>query len=139
MRSRFLPLVAACGDGGASEPPVTSVDPARRSKLQFAVGIATIAYNGGQSVAYGLNTVETLRQSDGLSAALYNVPKIIGPTNFDDLISTETGNTVLSAGSDFGTNHITWATLNQPLWTGPPRGLKAATTGVFGYGLCPCN
>ncbi len=134
----LLPFVAACGGGGASEPPVTSVDPAR-SRLQFAVGIATIAYNGGSSVAVGLNTVETLRQSDGLSAALYDVPKITGPSNFAVSISTETGNTVLSAGSDTGTNHISWATLNQPLWAGQPRGLKAATTGVFGYGLCPCN
>jgi hypothetical protein len=133
-----LPLLAACGAGGASEPPVTVVDPAT-SRLQFAVGIATIAYNGGASTAIGLNTVETLRQADGLSGALYDVPKITGPTNFSVGISTETGNPVLSAGSDAGTNHISWATLNQPLWAGSPTGLKAATTGVFGYGLCPCN
>jgi hypothetical protein len=134
----LLPLLAACGGGAASEPPVTAVDPAT-SRLQFAVGIATIAYNGGASSAVGLNTVETLRQSDGLSGALYDVPKITGPSNFAVSISTETGNTVLAAGADTGTNHISWATLNQTLWTGPPRGLKAATTGVFGYGLCPCN
>jgi hypothetical protein len=134
----LLPLAAACGNGGASEPPVTSVDPAT-SHLQFAVGVATIAYDGGASVALGLNTVETLRQSNGLSGALYDVPKITGPANFAVSISTETGNAVLSAGSDTGTNHISWATLNQPLWAGQPRGLKAATTGVFGYGFCPCN
>jgi hypothetical protein len=133
------PLLAACGNGGASEPPVTSVDPAASSRLQFAVGVATIAFNGGQSVAYGVNTVLTLRQSDGLSGTLYNVPQIIGPSSFNVLISTQTGNQVLSAGSDLGTNHITWGTLNQTLWTGPPRGLKAATTGAFGYGFCPCN
>jgi hypothetical protein len=133
-----LPLLTACGGGGASEPPVTAVDPAT-SKLQFAVGIATIAYNGGASSAIGLNTVATLRQSNGLSGALYDIPKITGPTNFSVSVSTETGNPVLSAGSDAGTNHISWATLNQTLWTGPPRGLKAATTGVFGYGFCPCN
>ena len=133
------PLLAACGNGGASEPPVTSVDPAASSRLQFAVGVATIAFNGGQSIAYGLNTVLTLRQSNGLSGTLYNVPQIIGPSSFNVLISTQTGNEVLSAGSDLGTNHITWGTLNQTLWTGPPRGLKAATTGAFGYGFCPCN
>ena len=98
-----------------------------------------MAFNGGKSVAYGLNTVETLRQKDGLSGTLYNVPMIIGPSSFDVLISTETGNEVLYAGSDLGTNHITWGTLNQSNWTGAPRGPKASTTGAFGYGLCPCN
>ncbi|MGA8535518.1 MAG: hypothetical protein WB615_15530 [Candidatus Tumulicola sp.] len=135
-----LPAIAAgCGNGGASEPPVTSLDPAATSKLQFAVGVATIAYNRGQSVAYGLNTVLTLRQSDGLSGTLYNVPQIIGPTNFDVLTSTQTGSDVQSAGADFGTNHVTWSTLNQVQWTGGARGLKPSTTGAFGYGFCPCN
>jgi len=135
----LLALAAGCGSGGASEPPVTSYDPGATSKLQFAVGVATIAFNGGTSVAYGLNAVETLRQKNGLSGTLYNVPMIIGPSSFDVLISTETGNEVQSAGSDLGTNHITWGTLNQQQWTGPPRGPKASTTGAFGYGLCPCN
>ncbi|HEY1655681.1 MAG TPA: hypothetical protein VGF86_11240 [Candidatus Tumulicola sp.] len=134
-----LPLLAACGTGGASEPPVTSLDPAVTSKLQFAVGVATIASNGGQSVAYGLNTVLTLRQANGLSGTLYNVPQIVGPSSFLVLDSTQTGGQVQSAGSDLGTNHITWGTLNQSLWTGPPRGMKASSTGAFGYGLCPCN
>jgi hypothetical protein len=134
-----LALASGCGNGGASEPPQTSYDPAATSKLQFAVGVATIASNGGQSVAYGLNEVETLRQSDGLSGTLYNVPMLIGPSSFDVLISTQTGNQVQSAGSDLGTNHITWGTLNQTQWTGPPRGQKGSTTGAFGYGLCPCN
>jgi hypothetical protein len=131
--------LAGCGNGGASEPTVTSFDPAATSKLQFAVGVATIAFNGGQSIAYGLNTVETLRQQNGLSGTLYNQPQIIGPSSFDVLISTQTGNEVQSAGADLGTNHITWSTLNQSLWTGPPRGPKASSTGAFGYGLCPCN
>lgn len=135
----FAGALTACGNGGASEPPVASFDPAATSKLQFAVGIATMAFNGGNSVAYGLNTVETLRQRNGLSGTLFNQPQIIGPSSFDVLISTETGNEVQSAGSDLGTNHITWSTLNQSLWTGPPRGPKAASTGAFGYGFCPCN
>jgi hypothetical protein len=135
----FVAALVGCGNGGASEPPVTSYDPGSTSKLQFAVGVATIAFNGGQSVAYGLNAVETLRQKNGLSGTLYNVPMIIGPSSFNVLISTQTGNEVQSAGSDLGTNHITWGTLNQQLWTGPPRGPKSSTSGVFGYGLCPCN
>jgi hypothetical protein len=134
-----LPLLAACGNGGASEPPVTSLDPAATSKLQFVVGVATMAYNRGQSVAYGLNTVLTLRQADGLSGVLYDIPQIIGPTSFDVLTSTQTGNGVQDAGSDFGTNHITWSTLNQPQWAGGARGQKASSTGAFGYGFCPCN
>lgn len=133
------PLLAACGNGGASEPAITSLDPAASSKLQFAVGVATIASNGGQTIAYGLNAVLTLRQSDGLSGTLYNVPQIVGPSSFNVLTSTQTHSEVQSAGSDLGTNHITWGTLNQPLWTGPPRGQKASTTGAFGYGFCPCN
>jgi hypothetical protein len=132
-------LLVACGNGGASEPSVTSYDPAATSKLQFAVGVATIASNGGKNIAYGVNIVETLRQKDGLSGTLYNVPMIIGPSSFDVLISTQTGNQVQSAGSDLGTNHITWGTLNQVQWTGPPRGPAGSTTGAFGYGLCPCN
>jgi hypothetical protein len=131
-----------CGNGGASEPPVTSYDPAATSKMQFAVGVATISFStasGGTKVADGLDIVETLRQKDGLSGTLYNVPMVIGPSNFDVYTSTETGSVVQSAGSDLGTNHITWATLNQEAWTGPPRGIKASSTGAFGYGLCPCN
>jgi hypothetical protein len=135
----MLPVFAACGGGGSSEPPVTQVNPAASTLLQFSVGIATIAFNGGHSVAFGLNTVETLRQADGLSGTLYNVPRIVGPSNFVVGTSTLTGNPVLAAGSDAGSNHITWATLNQSLWTGPPRELKASSTGVFGYGFCPCN
>ncbi|MGA8574975.1 MAG: hypothetical protein WB609_04710 [Candidatus Cybelea sp.] len=142
---RFATLIAAlaivgCGGGGASEPTVTSSDPAATSKLQFAVGVATMSFNKGTSVAYGLNVVETLRQHDGLSGTLYNVPMIIGPSSFYVRTSTETGNDVQSAGSDFGTNHITWGTLNQSQWVPPAAGgLKRSTTGAFGYGLCACN
>lgn len=130
--------LVGCGNGGASEPPVTSYDPAATSKLQLAVGIATTIASSG-ATADGLNLVETLRQKDGLSGTLYNVPMIIGPSSFAVLISTQTGDQVVSAGSDLGTNHITWGTLNQTMWTQPPRGPKASTSGAFGYGLCACN
>jgi hypothetical protein len=134
-----LVLLSGCGNGGASEPLQTSVDPAADSKLQFAVGVATFASANGSKISYGLNEVETLRQTDGLSGTLYNVPTIVGPTTFDVLNSTQTGNEVLGAGSDLGTNHITWGTLNQALWVGPLRGLKQSSSGAFGYGLCACN
>ncbi|MFY9718139.1 MAG: hypothetical protein WAK16_00715 [Candidatus Cybelea sp.] len=132
-------LLDGCGNGGASEPTQTSYDPAATSKLQLAVGIATISSQNGQKIAYGLNEVETLRQSNGLSGTLYNVPVIVGPSEFDVLISTQTGQEVQSAGNDVGTNHITWGTLNQAQWLGAPRGMKQSSTGAFGYGLCACN
>ena len=134
-----IALLGGCGNGGASEPLQTSVDPAANSKLQFGVGVATLASANGSKVSYGLNEVETLRQSNGLSGTLYNVPMIIGPTTFDVLNSTRPGQRCQSAGNDLGTNHITWGTLNQSQWTGPVRGLKQASSGAFGYGLCPCN
>jgi hypothetical protein len=130
---------SGCGNGGASEPTQTSYDPAATSKLQFAVGIATLSSDNGQKVAYGLNEVETLRQHDGLSGTLYNVPMIIGPSKFDVLISTQTGQGVQGAGNDLGTNHITWGTLNNSTWLGSQRGQKQPTSGAFGYGLCACN
>jgi hypothetical protein len=137
----LLAGLSACGNGASSEPPQTSSDPAATSKVQFAVGVATLSYNKGQSVAYGLNEVETLRQSDGLSGTLYNVPMIIGPSGFAVLLSTETGVQVQGAGNDTGTNHITWGTLNNSTyWIGQHRGgPKQSTSGAFGYGLCACN
>jgi hypothetical protein len=129
-----ISALSGCGNGGASEPPVTSYDPAATSKLQVGVGVATLSDRG--ATVYGLNEVETLRQQNGLSGTLYNVPMIVGPTSFDVLTSTETGLQVQNAGNDLGTNHITWATLNQ--WSSP-RGLKPSTSGAFGYGLCACN
>lgn len=132
--------LSGCGNGGASEPPQTSYDPAATSKLQFAVGVATISFDNGTSVAYGLNEVETLRQQNGLSGTLYNVPMIIGPTNFDVLYSSENGDQVAGAGNDLGTNHVTWGTLNNSDWIGPHRGgPKQSSSGAFGYGLCACN
>ena len=115
----------ACGNGGASEPPVTSYDPAATSKMQFAVGVATIASNGGQSVAYGLNVVETLRQSNGLSGVLYSQPQDASARRASTCSSPRKPVTKCSPPArDFGTNHITWGTLNQSQWTGPPRGQK---------------
>jgi hypothetical protein len=134
-------ILAACGGGAASEPPQTQAYPFTTTKLQFAVGIATIAYNNGQNAALGLNTVSTLRQGNGLSGTLYNIPKILGPSKFLILNSTEGASVPVGeyAGADYGTNHITWATLNQSHWIAPTTLLKQASTGVFGYGLCPCN
>ena len=64
---------------------------------------------------------------------------IIGPSSFNVLISTQTGQEVLAAGSDLGTNHITWATLNQSLVGRPPRGLKQSTYRRFWIWALPCN
>src|ERR1700677_3128900 len=42
----LIAALSACGTGGASEPPQTSYDPAATSKVQFAVGVATLSYGG---------------------------------------------------------------------------------------------
>jgi predicted small lipoprotein YifL len=133
----FAATLTACGMGGASEPPVTEVAPTQNTKLQFSVGIATIESNDGTAVSYGLNTVSTLRQTNGLSGTLFNQPQIIGPSSFS--VTPPNTGVWQYAGADLGTNHITWATLNQSHWTGPPVGNAQGSTGVFGYGLCPCD
>ncbi len=134
-----ISLLAGCGNGGASEPPVTSYDPGSTSKLQFAVGVATIAFNNGQSVAYGVNAVETLRQKNGLSGTLYNVPMLIGPSSFNvlDVDTDRQPSAVGRRGPRHESHHVVDAEPAQ--WTGPPRGPKSSTSGAFGYGLCPCN
>ena len=98
-----------------------------------------MSYNGGASVAYGLNTVETLRQKDGLSGDALQRAEIIGPSSFNVLTSTETGSEVQSAGC---------RSRHQPHHVGNAQSVtvdRAAArpqsfdTGAFGYGLCPCN
>lgn len=134
----FAATLTACGMGGASEPSITEVAPAGpNTKMQFAVGIATISSLDGTSVEYGLNTVSTLRQSNGLSGALFTQPIIVGPTKFN---FTPTSSSVWQyVGADLGTNHVTWASLNNSHWVGINNGIAQGSTGVFGYGLCPCD
>ena len=143
-----LLAASGCGGGANTQPAVTIVDPVAASTLQFAVGIATISSGNGSVVSRGLNVVETLRQANGLSAVLYDVPTITGPSAFS--ITTSTVNKLplgtADAGSDVGTNRISQATLNirnyvtffaGPLASGYTQSIP--TAGAFGYGLCDCN
>ncbi|MBV8642543.1 MAG: hypothetical protein JO225_01335 [Candidatus Eremiobacteraeota bacterium] len=122
----FAGALTACSGGGASTPAVTSVNPVTSAKLQFAVGTARFV-QGAQSFV-GLNTVETLRQSNGLSGLVFDVPTITGPPAFA-LSTPLVGDGVVFAntvGADDGTNRITLASLTT-------------STGAFGYGFCECN
>ena len=124
--------LAACTNGnGAVEPPVTSVNPSSPSysHLQFAVGTANI---GGQ---IDLNTVVTLRQSNGLSAVGYSTPTITWTGNF-----TNTGGT--AAGDDAGLKQISGNLPSNPTGsTVAPStfGNDAGSWGAFGYGFDPAN
>ena len=103
--------MSGCGNGGASEPPVTSYDPAATSKLQLAVGVATLSDRGRDRLR-----TQRSRDAAPIRRSLRNALQRaddLGPTSFLVLTSTETGGQVQNAGNDLGTNHITWATLNQ--------------------------
>ncbi len=119
-----LAALTACSSGQVGVQPGTTVVNPASGKLQFAVGIATFATNGGSVI--GLNTVETFRQSNGLSGALIDTPKITGPPTFQGETVPPDGGTV---------NYISGT---------PPGGNCTMTTfgcvgGAFGYGIAPDN
>jgi hypothetical protein len=113
-------LLAACTSGQVGVQPATTVFNPADNTLQFAVGIATL--QGG--AVTGLNTVETFRQTNGLSGVLVDTPKITGPYNF-------LGETVNGGEA----NYI----------SGTPLGGDCTATtfgcsgGAFGYGIAPDN
>jgi len=120
-------LLWGCGSGNVGvEPAIGSVDPIATSKLQFAVGIATINDVAHHQVVSTLNTVETLRQRNGLSAVLYSIPSITGPANFvgqpDPILGTPT-NIISGSGPNIPCNKTT----------------LQCTGGAFGYGFAPDN
>jgi hypothetical protein len=120
-------LATGCSSGaGGTLPGVTTVPPTSSGTLAFAVG--TARYTSGDGISrVAFNTVETLRQANGLSAVLFSVPSITGPANFivrPIIGPSDTFAAILN--QDLGTNRITMASL-------PPG------TGAFGYGLCACN
>jgi hypothetical protein len=80
--------LAACTSGQVGQYPVTHVNPVTSSTLQFGVGWLT-GYPASQNnpeydkTGYGINLVETLRQSNGRSALLsdsveVDVPSALG-------------------------------------------------------------
>ncbi len=149
-------IVTGCGGGSGSgaSPPTSSVN-LNASKLQFAVGTATIASEG----TIGLNTVETFRQPNGLSAALVDTPTIVGPAGFTvpldsagpymescspstggaTLVDSASGATVgQGSGTDGGTNHIS-GTPQTLLGTPVVCTSFGIRGGAFGYGFVPDN
>jgi len=120
-------IASGCGSGNVGvEPAIGSVNPIANSKLQFAVGVATINDVSHSKVVETLNTVETLRQPDGLSAVLYSIPYITGPPGFigqpDPILGNPT--TIISgSGPKIPCNKTT----------------LQCTGGAFGYGFAPDN
>jgi hypothetical protein len=123
-----LGILTACTSGqSAVVPPQTSVNVAAISKLQFAVGTANIAGTAG------LNTVETFRQSDGLSAVLLDTPKIAGPAGF--VVPADPN---VSGNVDSGTSSITGSPQVASGVTPTPTTF-GETGGAFAYGFAPLN
>jgi hypothetical protein len=88
--------IASCTSGQVGQYSVTHVDPATNSKLQFGVGWATEATLG--SSYYGVNLVETFRQSDGRSAVLSDTAEIDVPPAVANALNLLTpGTTTLRA------------------------------------------
>jgi hypothetical protein len=117
-------FLTACSSGQVGVQPATTVSNPAAARLQFAVGVATFAINGGSFI--GFNSVETFRQGNGLSGVLISTPKITGPPTFQGEIVPPGGGTA---------NYISGT---------PPGGDCAATTfgcigGAFGYGIAPDN
>jgi len=119
--------LSGCGAGNVGvEPAISSVNPVATSKLQFAVGTATINDVVHGKVYETLNTVETLRQPNGLSAVLYSIPYITGPTGFvgqPDPITGQQTTIISGSGPNIPCNKTT----------------LQCTGGAFGYGFAPDN
>jgi len=99
-REIVAPLVAlalaSCTSGQVGQYPVTHVNPATDSKLQFGVGWATEATLG--TSYYGINLVETFRQSNGRSAVLNDTAEIDVPAAVANALNLLTpGTTTLQA------------------------------------------
>lgn len=116
--------LAACTNGQTVAPVQHAVNPATTGKLEFAVGTANF-----QGTSTGLNTVVTLRQSNGLSAFLADSPTITGPAGFTVPAAA------VGANADAGTNTIS---SNSQTATSSTTTFGTAG-GAFGYGFAPAN
>ena len=136
--SAGIAILAACSSGQSGiEPPSQSVNVQQQSSLQFSVGTAN--FNG----ATYLNTVVTFRQSNGLSATLYNTPTITGPAGFvvSGCPAASNGAAVGAVTApcvDNGTNHISGTPPTQP-GTAAVVTTFNQTGGAFAYGFAPAN
>jgi len=140
-------FVTACStNGSAVNPTVTQTSVQSNSKLQIAVGTANIAADG----TVGLNVVATFRQPNGNSAALANLPTIVGPPGFTVPNTSAIASPVTAAamvgggdggsGADAGTNHISGAPQVPPNPSLTPLNTTFGQYGgLFSYGFGPYN
>jgi hypothetical protein len=132
-----IAILAACSSGqSAIQPPSTSVNVQQQSTLQFSVGTAN--FHGSTY----LNTVVTFRQSNGLSATLFNTPTITGPAGFVVAGCPAASNgavpPVTAPCVDNGTNHISGTPPTQPATAATVTTFNQ-TGGAFAYGFAPAN
>jgi hypothetical protein len=120
-------ILAACGSGNVGvQPTITVSNPIANSKLQFAVGVATINETSLGQVFTVLNSVESLRQPGGDSAVLFDTPYITGPAGFvgqKDPFTGQPTNTLTGSGPGVACNATTFG----------------CAGGAFGYGFSPDN
>jgi hypothetical protein len=78
--------LAGCSSGQVGTYGLSAKPPASNAKLQFAVGVATYLEGGDASqppvLRHDLNLIDTLRNPDGTSGALTDVPAVTGPATF---------------------------------------------------------
>jgi hypothetical protein len=128
--------VSACTSGQVGTYPVTHTNPTATGKLQFSVGWATqYPTNPAQPslAGYGLNFVETFRQSDGRSAVLSDSVEIDVPAtlsaqlaNYGQLPNLTFGTTVEAFGAGLNSGSFTTPGAYAPLvGTGGPPAFPA--------------
>ncbi len=137
----LLAFATSCTSSQTAQIPlVPATDVAKSSKLQLAVGTATIGVANGQSVL-GLNVVATFRSKDGNNATNTNTPVITAPTGFSfgPLLG---GSNVLSGFSTKDYVNLESAIISgqnqQQTLIRLAQGL-GPFIGVFGYGLAADN
>ena len=126
-------LLAGCGTNGAAQLPSVSKANLNQNALQLAVGTARI----GQDSAVGLNVVATLRQPNGLSAVLADMPTLTGPAGFG--VPGGAPGAYGSGNVDAGTAHISGSPQVPLSNAGLVNSTLGTFTGVFSYGFGPFN
>jgi hypothetical protein len=127
VSTAMVAALTACGSGDVGQQPnITVSNPAATGKLQFSVGTATINETSLNQVYTVLNTVETLRQPNGLSDVITDTPYITGPPGFvgqKDPVTQGPTNTITGSGPGIACNATTFG----------------CSGGAFGYGFAPDN
>jgi hypothetical protein len=129
-----LLFMTSCTNGATSSTPtVVPAAIAKQSKLQLAVGTATIAYAGGSIT--GTNFVATFRAADGHSATLANTPTITGPPG----LNLGFGNSISGVLPNVFDAAVLAATEHNAVFPTSFGGTLGPLVGVFGYGMAADN